>query len=80
MVLADEMRLAAEAPEQPERQRSDDRMAAERVGAQRPGSSSHRALRHALMTPKEKVPAETRRKVDLFTAPYWGSLEEADRG
>jgi 5'-methylthioadenosine phosphorylase len=56
------------------------RMAAERVGAQRPGSSSHRALRHALMTPKEKVPAETRRKVDLFTAPYWGSLEEADRG
>jgi 5'-methylthioadenosine phosphorylase len=56
------------------------RMAAERVGAQRPGSSSHRALRHALMTPKEKVPAETRRKVDLFTAPYWGSLEAADRG
>ena len=55
------------------------RMAAERVGAQRPGSSSHRALRHALMTPKEKVPAETRRKVDLFTAPYWGSLEAADR-
>jgi 5'-methylthioadenosine phosphorylase len=56
------------------------RMAAERVGAQRPGSSSHRALRHALMTPKEQVPAETRRKVDLFTAPYWGSLEAADRG
>jgi 5'-methylthioadenosine phosphorylase len=56
------------------------RMAAERVGAQRPGSSSHRALRHALMTPKEQVPVETRRKVDLFTAPYWGSLEAADRG
>jgi hypothetical protein len=35
MVLADEMRLAAEAPEQPERQRSDDRMAAERVGGAR---------------------------------------------
>ena len=51
------------------------RMAAERVGAQRPGSTSHRALRHALMTPRDQVPLETRRRVDLFTAPYWGSLE-----
>jgi 5'-methylthioadenosine phosphorylase len=53
------------------------RMAAERVGAQRPGSGSHRALRHALMTPKEQVPEKTRRRVDLFTAPYWGSVDAA---
>ncbi|MFM7239989.1 MAG: S-methyl-5'-thioadenosine phosphorylase [Cyanobium sp.] len=51
------------------------RMAAERIGAQRPASGSHRALRHALMTPKEAVPADTRRRVDLFTAPYWGGLD-----
>jgi len=48
------------------------RVAAERVAAQRPTSSAHHALRHALMTPKDQVPAGTRRKVDLFTAPYWG--------
>ena len=50
------------------------RVAAERVAAQRPTSSAHHALRHALMTPKDQVPAATRRKVDLFTAPYWGSF------
>jgi 5'-methylthioadenosine phosphorylase len=50
------------------------RVAAERIGSQRPASGSHRALRHALMTPKEQVPLETRRRVDLFTAPYWGEL------
>jgi hypothetical protein len=27
------------------------------------------------MTPKEAVPADTRRRVDLFTAPYWGALD-----
>lgn len=48
------------------------RLAAQRVEAQRPTSSAHQALRHALMTPKEHVPAATRRKLDLFTAPYWG--------
>jgi 5'-methylthioadenosine phosphorylase len=53
------------------------RMAAERIGAQRPTSGSHRALRHALMTPKDQVPVETRRRVDLFTAPYWGSVDGA---
>jgi 5'-methylthioadenosine phosphorylase len=48
------------------------RVAAERVAAQRPTSSAHHALRHALMTPKDQVPEATRRQVDLFTAPYWG--------
>ena len=50
------------------------RVAAQRVAAQRPVSKAHRALRHALMTPMESVPAETRRKVDLLTAPYWGAF------
>ena len=48
--------------------------AAERVAAMRPSSSAHLALRNALMTPKEQVPAATRRRVDLFTAPYWGAF------
>ena len=51
------------------------RMAAERIGAQRPSSGSHRALRHALMTPKDQVPLETRRRLNLLTSQYWGSLE-----
>ena len=51
------------------------RATAERVGAIRPTSSSHQALRNALMTPKEQVPAECRRRVDLFTSPYWGAYQ-----
>ena len=48
------------------------RLAAERVGVQRPNSAAHRALRHALMTPPNHVPPETRQRTELFTAPYWG--------
>jgi 5'-methylthioadenosine phosphorylase len=50
------------------------RVAAQRVGDQRPASKAHQALRHALMTPVECVPAATRRKVDLLTTPYWGAF------
>jgi len=50
------------------------RAAAQRVGVQRPASKAHQALRHALMTPVDSVPAATRRKVDLLTTPYWGAL------
>ncbi|MEB3261231.1 MAG: S-methyl-5'-thioadenosine phosphorylase [Cyanobacteriota bacterium] len=53
------------------------RLAAERVGAQRPSSSAHRALRHALMTPPQHVPAATRARTELFTAPYWGAAESS---
>ncbi len=53
------------------------RLAAERVGAMRPPSSAHHALRHALMTPVEVVPAATRQRTDLFTAPYWGPYQGA---
>jgi 5'-methylthioadenosine phosphorylase len=51
------------------------RTTAERVAALRPTSAAHHALRDALMTPKEHVPAETRRNLDLFTTAYWGSFE-----
>ncbi|MEB3306755.1 MAG: S-methyl-5'-thioadenosine phosphorylase [Cyanobacteriota bacterium] len=50
--------------------------AAERIGAMRPSSGSHQALRHALMTPKEQVSAETRRRLDLLTTPYWGTFSD----
>ena len=50
------------------------RAAAERIAAMRPASGFHHALRNALMTPKEHVPDATRRRVDLFTAPYWGPV------
>jgi 5'-methylthioadenosine phosphorylase len=53
------------------------RLAAERVGAQRPTSPAHRALRHALMTPPDHVPGDTRRRTELFTAPYWGEAATA---
>lgn len=48
-------------------------MAAERVGALRPRCEAHHALRHALMTPEHAVPAATRERTALFTAPYWGT-------
>ena len=51
------------------------RATAERVGTVRPSSSSHQALRNALMTPKEQVPDECRRRIDLFTSPYWGAYQ-----
>ena len=54
------------------------RIAAERVGALRPPSSAHHALRHALMTPAAAVPQATRQRVDLFTAPYWGPCERLE--
>ena len=50
------------------------RITAERVAALRPTSTAHAALRDALMTPKEHVPAESRRRLDLLTQPYWGAF------
>jgi 5'-methylthioadenosine phosphorylase len=42
------------------------------LAQQRPASKAHQALRDALMTPPDKVPTSTRRRIDLFTNPYWG--------
>ena len=39
-----------------------------------PASKAHHALADALMTPPEVVPEATRRRLDLFTSPYWGSV------
>ncbi len=50
------------------------RMTAERLAVHPIPSGAHHALRHALMTPKEEVPASTRRRTNLFTAPYWGNF------
>jgi len=50
-------------------------MATEQIAQTRPASPAHTALQHALMTPKDFVPAETRSRLDLFTAPYWGPWE-----
>jgi len=46
--------------------------ATEQIAQARPASPAHTALQYALMTPKNFVPAETRSRLDLFTAPYWG--------
>lgn len=54
------------------------RLAAERVQALRPPSPAHHALRDALMTPAAQVPPATRRRTELFTAPYWGPFSEAE--
>jgi 5'-methylthioadenosine phosphorylase len=56
------------------------REAAAGVERLRPASSAHHALRDALMTPPEQVPAATRRRTDLFTAPYWGPFEAGGEG
>jgi 5'-methylthioadenosine phosphorylase len=56
------------------------REAAGRLERLRPASSAHQALRDALMTPPEQVPAATRRRTDLFTAPYWGPFEAGGEG
>ena len=56
------------------------RTTAERIAAQRPISSAHSALRDALMTPPDQVPPATRRRLDLFTQPYWGPAEPSGQG
>ena len=49
----------------------------QRISAERPASPAHTALANALVTSKEVVPPETRRKLDLFTAPYWGAWSQS---
>ena len=48
----------------------------ERIDRERPASEAHTALAQALMTPKEMVPSDTRRRLDLFTTPYWGRFNQ----
>ncbi|MFM7085676.1 MAG: S-methyl-5'-thioadenosine phosphorylase [Cyanobium sp.] len=51
------------------------RLAAARIAALRPPSAAHHALRSALITPKQAVPAAARQRTALFTEPYWGPAE-----
>ena len=44
----------------------------ETLHLERPASDAHTALSDALITPKDVVPINTRHRLDLFTAPYWG--------
>ncbi len=50
--------------------------AAIKIASTRPSSSSHIALKDGLMTSKDRVPAATRGKLDIFTSPYWGKFKE----
>ena len=45
--------------------------------ANRPASEAHTALADALMTQPENVPSATRKALDLFTTPYWGSVGDS---
>ena len=49
----------------------------QRISTERPASPAHTALANALVTSKEVVPLEARRKLDLFTAPYWGAWSQS---
>ncbi|WP_320668265.1 S-methyl-5'-thioadenosine phosphorylase [Prochlorococcus sp. MIT 1307] len=48
------------------------RATAAKISTTRPKSTAHHALKDGLMTAKERVPNETRKKLDLLTRPYWG--------
>ena len=49
------------------------RHAVQAIQQQKPASPAHSALQNGLLTAPEAVPAATRRKLDLFTRPYWGA-------
>ena len=42
------------------------------IGAIKPKSIAHDALKYALLTPKEFIPQETRKEINLLTKKYWG--------
>ena len=46
------------------------------ISSIRPESSAHHALRDGLMTHKDKVTEQTRKKIDIFTKPYWGPIKD----
>ena len=44
----------------------------EKIGKLLPSSYAHNALENAILTQKEYVPLETRKKINLLTKKYWG--------
>ena len=45
--------------------------AAKSINKERPISLAHNALKDALITPKDKVPENTLKKINLLTQKYW---------
>ena len=45
-----------------------------KIGEIKPKSIAHDALKYALLTPKEHVPLETRKEINLLTKKYWGDF------
>ena len=41
------------------------------ISERRPESDAHNALKDALITPMDKVPPQTKKKIDLLTKKYW---------
>ena len=48
----------------------------QRLKQEPPASPAHTALANALITPKDQVPPQTRLKLALLTAPYWGPFNQ----
>ena len=48
----------------------------QKIGETKPESIAHDALKFALLTPKEFVPIQTRKNLNLFTKKYWGDYSE----
>ena len=49
---------------------------AKRISSLKPQSEAHSALKNGLMTERDRVSKETRKKIDVFTKHYWGSINE----
>ncbi len=47
---------------------------AKKIANTRPSSEAHHSLRDGLMTRKDLVSLEIRKKINVFTEPYWGSV------
>ena len=41
------------------------------IDKERPYSKSHYSLKDGLITHKKNIPSSTKKKLEIFTAPYW---------
>ena len=48
-----------------------------KIGEIKPKSIAHDALKYALLTPKEVVPFQTRKDLNIFTKKYWGDFNNS---
>tara|TARA_B100001248_G_scaffold222273_2_gene178717 strand:- start:1052 stop:1951 length:900 start_codon:yes stop_codon:yes gene_type:complete len=49
----------------------------QKIGKIKPKSIAHDALKYALLTPKEVVPAQTRKDLNILTKKYWGDFNNS---